>query len=100
MTVELTAVPTAELAADPRVDPPTDPKTNLTTDPTTLLLQVVVGEGYTLPRDRGIEGCRTEGWRGLRDCGKRVLLNHLSPRGLVGFDSKMTVLAAYKCEES
>ena len=36
-------------------------------------------------RDWGIEGFRIEGKRGLSDCGKRVLLNHLSPRGLVGF---------------
>ena len=34
-------------------------------------------------KDWGIEGCRVEGQRGLRDCGKRAPLNHLPPRGLV-----------------
>ena len=41
-----------------------------------------------LPRDCGIGGLRDSGLRdrGFRDCGQRVLLNHLSPRGLVGFE--------------
>ena len=40
----------------------------------------VRGGEKTLPR-----GLRAEGIEGFRTDGQRVLLNHLAPRGLVGF---------------